>query len=131
MKHTKIVGAGTMKNLFILVTITLLAAWTLAAQPKIQVEGGNVIDLGDVYTGTKAEHVVKVKNIGTNVLKISDVHPSCGCTATMMSEAEKTLAPGQEGKISISINTAGFQGGKFTKSVTVSSNDSTNAKLGL
>jgi hypothetical protein len=120
-----------MKHIVTLIAITFLAALTLCAQPKIQIDGGNVIDMGDVYTGTKAEKVLKVKNIGTEVLKISDVHASCGCTATMMSESEKTLAPGQEGKISVSINTAGFQGGKFTKSVTVSSNDSSNAKLAL
>lgn len=120
-----------MKNITILITMLLFCSISVFAQPKIEVQGGTVFDLGEVYSGMKAEHVVKIKNVGHDMLRISDIKPQCGCTATMMSEAEKTLNPNAEGKLSISINTTNFNPGKYTKQVYITSNDTSSGKLSL
>lgn len=102
---------------------------TLLAQPKIHVEEGTTLDFGDVYSGLKADKIITVKNLGNDTLRISDVHAQCGCTAAMMKEENKKIAPGGEGKLSISFDTHNYPGQRVTKQVYVSSNDTSNARL--
>jgi hypothetical protein len=108
------------KELFFIVGLLLCSSVALFAQPKIEVVGGTTIDFGDAYSGSKADRLVQVKNVGNDTLKISEVKAQCGCTAAMMSNKE--LGPGQTGKLSISFNTQNY-GGKVTKQVYITSND--------
>ncbi len=115
-----------MKKEFLVIFALLLVSSGLAfAQPKIEVVGGTQIDFGDAYSGTKADRMVDVKNIGSDTLKISEVKAQCGCTAAMMSST--SLAPGQAGKLSISFNTQNYSG-HVTKQVYITSNDSGSPK---
>jgi hypothetical protein len=119
-----------MKRLIFPIFLFLaLAATTLFAQPKIEVVGGTTLDFGDAYTGQKVDHVLTVKNIGNDTLRIGDVHAQCGCTATMMSDKDKTLAPNSVGKVSISFDTHNYGGNRPTKQVYISSNDTSNPKV--
>lgn len=104
--------------------ILSLFAVSVFSQPKIKVSE-SVFDIGDYYQGQKAERLLTVKNVGTDTLRISEVKAQCGCTATMMTE--KTLAPNQEGKLSITFDTHN-QAGKVTKQVYISSNDAAAPK---
>ncbi|MBI1803533.1 MAG: DUF1573 domain-containing protein [Ignavibacteriae bacterium] len=117
----KTVLSLTVLSFFLVVTGVL-------AQPKIDVVGGTQLDMGDVFQGHKAERVLTIKNTGKDTLKISDVHAQCGCTAAMMTDADKRLAPGQTGKLSISFNTSSYSG-KVSKQVYVTSNDTSNTRL--
>ncbi len=105
-------------------TLTLLAGAALA-QPKLKVLPEQAFDMGDFYQGQKAEHVLTIRNVGTDTLKIAEVKAQCGCTATMMTE--KVLAPKQEGKLSITFDTHAYTG-KVTKQVYVTSNDTSAPK---
>ena len=118
-----------MKTVFSITVLTFLLVFAGAlAQPKIEVVGGTQLDMGDVFQGHKADKVLSIKNVGKDTLKITDVHAQCGCTAAMMTDADKHLAPGQTGKLSISFNTSSYNG-KVSKQVYVTSNDTSNARL--
>jgi hypothetical protein len=118
-----------MKRMFLVpVTAIFLFLPQLLAQPKIQIVNGTQLDFGDVYHGNKADKVITVKNIGNDTLRITDIHAQCGCTAAMMSDADKRLGPNQVGKLSISFNTQNYSG-PVSKQVYISSNDTSNARV--
>lgn len=77
-----------------------------AAAPKLVVDKAT-FEFGKVKEGEEISHVFKVKNEGTAELTIINVSPACGCTA---SDFTKTLAPGAEGTITLSVKTAGMNG---------------------
>jgi hypothetical protein len=77
-------------------------------------------DFGPVEQGVFVRHVFRFRNAGDGDLKIEDIRTPCGCTAALSSE--KTVVPGAEGAIGVSLDTAPFTGQK-TKTVAVSTND--------
>ena len=77
-----------------------------AAAPKLSVDSAT-FEFGKVKEGEELKHVFKIKNVGSAELTIINVSPACGCTA---SDFTKTLAPGAEGTITLSVKTAGMNG---------------------
>src|ERR1041385_3351827 len=106
--RTQIWSGPMIKPLLFFVTIFLTCVSGALAQPKIQAVGGTTYDFGDAYTGNKVDRLITVRNIGTDTLRITDVKAQCGCTAAMMTQ--KSIAPGDSGKLSISFNTSGYGG---------------------
>lgn len=84
-------------------------------------------DVGTVAKGEKIDAVFAVKNEGTQDLIISDARPSCGCTVASF---DKTIKPGQSGKINASVDTKNFSG-PITKTISVISNDATQPQINL
>lgn len=74
--------------------------------PKLSVDSAT-FEFGKVKEGEELKHVFKIKNEGSAELTIVNVSPACGCTA---SDFTKTLAPGAEGTITLSVKTAGMNG---------------------
>ncbi len=99
---------------------------TKAAAPKLWVDGTEH-DFGKVKEGEEARHTFKIKNEGDAELAIYNVSPACGCTA---SDFPRKLAPGEEGKITLSVKTTGMNG-RTERSADVISNDATQASLKL
>jgi hypothetical protein len=97
-----------------------------AASPKISIDPMNK-DVGTVAKGEKIDAVFIVKNDGVADLVISDARPSCGCTVASF---DKTIKPGQTGKISASVDTKNFSG-PITKTVSVVSNDPEQPQVNL
>ncbi len=119
-----------MKTLFSFLVAAILASFSVCvAQPKIHVEEGTSVDFGDVYSGLKADKILTIKNLGKDTLRISDVKAQCGCTAAMMKEEDKRIAPGGSGKLSVSFDTKNYPGQKVSKQVYISSNDTSNARM--
>ncbi|RYJ42903.1 DUF1573 domain-containing protein [Flavobacterium beibuense] len=76
-------------------------------------------DFGTIKQGDKVEYVYKFTNEGAADLVISQVKPSCGCTAP---EWTKTpVAPGASGEIKVVFDSNG-KSGKQSKTVNVHSN---------
>jgi hypothetical protein len=100
----------------------LFIAGTCAfAQPKLEIVGGDTHDWGKVKAkDSPLKASVKIKNVGTEDLKISDVRPGCGCTTAPLDKKE--LKPGDEATMDVSLN-IGANSGPLTKSITISSND--------
>jgi hypothetical protein len=118
-----------MKSLFFLIALCLIALNALVAQPKIDVVGGTMLDFGDSYVGQKVSRIVTVKNTGKDTLHITDVKAQCGCTAALMSDADKIVPPHGTGKLSISFDTHNYGGTKVSKQVYISSNDTSQPRV--
>jgi hypothetical protein len=80
-------------------------------------------DFGDVGPGTKHTFVYKFKNIGEDVLKITNINAPCGCTVPVLEKRE--YAPGESGEIAVTY-TALATKLPVTKHVYISSNDKKN-----
>ncbi len=108
---------------FVVAALAIMSMATVGAfaQPKLEIVGGDTYNWGKVNGAqSPLKAVVEVKNVGTESLNISEVKPGCGCTGTILDQKE--LAPGEIGKIDVSLNVAGVNG-PITKNITISSND--------
>jgi len=94
--------------------------------PKLAVEHTDH-NFGKVKEGEEVSHTFKIKNEGAAELIIHNVSPACGCTA---SDFSKKLAPGEEGKITLAVKTAGMNG-KTERYAEVISNDAGQVGLKL
>lgn len=118
-----------LKSAILALCAVLLVATTLlaqAGQPKaVPVEP--IKDFGVVPKGETIVHDFVIRNEGDAPLQITDVRPACGCTVV---DYDKTIAPGQTGKIHAEVDTATFNGA-FAKSVGVFTNDPEHAMIEL
>ncbi len=85
-------------------------------------------DFGKVWTGADLKHTFKIRNTGNAPLKITKVKPACGCTKKGKHPSE--IAPGQTGEFSFGLNTKKLRG-RFTKNITITTNDPDNASTTL
>jgi Protein of unknown function (DUF1573) len=102
------------------------AAKAEGPQPKIVTieEGKNV---GTVAKGEAVEYAFRVRNEGKADLVINDVKPSCGCT---IGKFDKVIKPGEEGKITLTIDTKAFSG-PISKTALVLTNDPAKPQFSL
>lgn len=124
MKKSMLKSALTA--LFLTLVSTASFAQSENPAPKISL-AQTEHEFGKVKEGDKVTHTFKIKNEGTAELVIHNVSPACGCTA---SDFSKSLAPGAEGAITLSVNTAGMSG-RIDRYADVISNDKKNANLKL
>jgi len=85
-------------------------------------------DAGTVPKGQVLRESFVVKNEGTADLLITDVKPACGCT---VSEYDRLIKPGAEGKITLSIETKNLSGGALSKTALVLLNDPASPQVTL
>ena len=77
-------------------------------------------NFGTIKPGTPLTYTFKVRNEGDAPLEISNVKPACGCTS---GDFDKTVAPGKEGKIKLSVPDTESYRGEVSKTATVTTND--------
>lgn len=65
-------------------------------------------DFGDIRQGQQVEYTFKFTNTGTQVLRLSRVHTTCGCTA--IDWPMQPLAPGASGQIKARFDSTGKHG---------------------
>jgi hypothetical protein len=82
---------------------------------------------GIVAKGEPVRHTFAVRNEGATDLHLTEVRPSCGCTAA---EFDRIVAPGREGKITLVVETRSFQG-PISKSALVLSDDPSSPQTTL
>ncbi len=89
-------------------TVSAFAQDKAASQdvPKLTVDNAKH-EFGKVKEGEEVKHVFKIKNEGKAELVILNVSPACGCTA---SDFTKSLAPGAEGTVTLTVKTTGMNG---------------------
>ncbi len=83
-------------------------------------------NFGELEEGPKAAVDFVFTNTGNKPLILTDVKASCGCTTPEW--PKEPIAPGQTSKIKVEYNTQG-RPGDFTKSITITSNESDQPKL--
>jgi uncharacterized protein DUF1573 len=103
------------------------AADQAATGPKIQFETP-VYDFGKVKSGDPVKYTFIFTNAGDELLILTNVQPSCGCTTA--GEWSHQVEPGKTGTIPVQFNSANYNG-QVLKTVTVTSNDKTQPSLGL
>lgn len=121
-----------MKKIFATISLMLFVFFAANAQGTAKSDGPEIKfdktehDYGTITQGADGSCVFKFKNVGNEVLVISDVRKSCGCTTPTWSK--EPILPGQSGEIKIGYNTSNI--GNFSKTITVISN-ATNATVTL
>lgn len=124
MNDTNLSTGTVMRTLLTLLCLTVLGSTISLAQPKMEVQ--DTVDWGVVVPDAppgepaKVRAAVSVRNIGTEVLKITEVRPGCGCTTAPIER--DSLGPGEETVIDVTLNLP-LANGPITKSVTITSND--------
>jgi hypothetical protein len=91
---------------------------TAAAAPKLVLVEEKK-EIGTVPKGEVIHATFVLKNEGKADLHVTDVKPSCGCTAP---EYDKTIKPGGEGRIVLNVDTKTFQG-PISKSALILTDD--------
>jgi hypothetical protein len=87
-----------------------------------------VYDFGKVKSGEMVKHSFIFTNLGTDLLVVSNVAPSCGCTTS--GDWTRQVEPGKTGSIPVQFNSANFKG-MVMKTVTVTCNDTAQPSLML
>ncbi|MBN1981330.1 MAG: DUF1573 domain-containing protein [Chitinivibrionales bacterium] len=113
----------------IVVVFLLLLQSSLLSAPIIEVDTQDV-NWGPIKKATteQLKHVFILKNKGDAPLHLTEVRPSCGCTAV---EYDSVIAPGKQGKLLSVIKLSSLHDGDFTKTISVISNASNNQRLRL
>lgn len=90
------------------------------AEPTAKIEFDKMEhDFGKIREGEKVQYRFKVKNPGTVPLRLTDVKPSCGCTAPNWTK--EPIPPGGEGFVEVIFDSQG-RSGEQMKTVTVFAN---------
>jgi uncharacterized cupredoxin-like copper-binding protein len=113
------------KYCLIIITCFSLIAYAQVIGPKASSQQLE-FDFGTVEQGQIATHNFTLVNNGDDILKITDVHASCGCTAAKPDKNE--LAPGESINIKVEFNSTGKMG-KQEKWIYVKTNDPNNKEL--
>ena len=114
-----------IKYSFILILCFTFVACAQVVGPKASSQQME-FDFGTVEQGQIATHNFMLVNNGDDILKITDVHASCGCTAAKPDKNE--LAPGESINIKVEFNSAGKMG-KQEKWIYVKTSDPNNKEL--
>jgi len=89
-----------------------------------------VFDFGKAKSGEPVKYTYYFTNTGDQVLEITHVQPSCGCTTA--GDYTKRVEPGKTGTLPVQFNTANFSGTVFkTIAVTSTARNQSTAVLKL
>ncbi len=108
-----------IKKVIIIFLMLFVNALPQLIEPKVSVQQ-NEYDFGDIKQNDIVDHSFVITNTGGDVLKISDVRASCGCTAAQPDKTE--LKPGESTKLKVTFNSKGRKGPQV-KSVNFKTND--------
>jgi len=116
----------------ILTIILLIAIHTTYGQTNTPSETSKApvfefetIDYGKIKQHANGYRYFRFKNIGKSPLVITKVKGSCGCTVP--TKPEEPILPGKTGKIKVKYATNRI--GRFSKTITISSNASEGKKV--
>ena len=108
------------KSIIIVLSFIILPVY-LYAQPKMEIIGGESKDWGKVtIKQSPVKHKLVLKNVGNELLKITKVKPTCGCTTAPLNKDE--LKPGESTTVEISMSVQGVSG-KMHKQIGIECND--------
>ena len=94
--------------------------------PTILEWSSESFDFGEIQQGDTVSHTFTFKNVGPQALKISNIKPSCGCTAPNWTK--ELVPPGEEGFVEVIFNSTG-KSGTQNKSITVFLNTEEKRKI--
>ncbi|MDA3844341.1 MAG: DUF1573 domain-containing protein [Candidatus Kapabacteria bacterium] len=105
-------------NSFIILFVFALTV--AAAQPKMEFVGGDTYNWGKVSPkDSPLKTVMKMKNTGDEVLVITEVNATCGCTGAKLDKKE--LKPGETAELDITLKVSSSN--KVTKTIKIYTNE--------
>jgi uncharacterized cupredoxin-like copper-binding protein len=107
------------RNLLFVFFLISSLSFAQLMQPKLVLQQ-NSFDFGDIKQGETVSHTFVLTNSGGDLLKITNVQASCGCTAAVPEKSE--LAPGESTNLPVKFNSTGRQGMQ-KKTVKIFTND--------
>jgi len=110
---------------FFLLAFLLLIPGPLLAAPQVTSDA-LVYDFGEVSQGDKVDHSFRFRNVGDELLEITSVSSSCGCTAALLSS--RRIAPGESGEIKATFDSSRFRG-RIKKDITLQTNDPAHGQV--
>lgn len=116
-----------IKNAFIFFIVLSFSSFAQLIGPKISVQSPEH-NFGDIMQGDEVSHSFIISNSGGDILKITDVRASCGCTAAQPDKKE--LKPGESTNLKVTFNSKGRVGPQL-KTVYVTSNDNERKEIQL
>ncbi len=108
-----------MKILLVLLLFLFTGVGSGFAAPQLVAEQLSY-NFGEVLQGGKVDYTFRFRNAGDEVLEISNVRSSCGCTAVLLSA--RRIAPGDIGELQATFDSTRFHGA-VSKVISVDSND--------
>lgn len=114
-----------MKKLLSLTLILFLFPLVALAVPEVSTEISSY-DFGEVPQGDKVSYTFRFKNSGDELLEISSVSSSCGCTAALLSS--KRIAAGDMGEIKATFDSSRFRG-RVIKTITMKTNSPSHPQV--
>jgi hypothetical protein len=118
--RTRLISVFSLVMLIALTVVAKENAATTAGSAPRAVVAALEHNFGTLKPGTPLTFTFKVKNEGDATLEITNVKPACGCTS---GDFDKTVAPGKEGKIKLSVPETESYRGEVSKTATVTTND--------
>lgn len=107
-----------MKKIFIALLLFPIIIFAQTG-PKIEIVGGDNINIGSHKRGLEVKYEITFKNIGDEDLKILGVQTSCGCSSALA--GSDAVKPGETGTIKFTFNGQGM--GSVSKTVMISTNE--------
>lgn len=114
-----------IKQIFALLMLVSAVGFAQMIPPKAATQQMEY-DFGDIPRGEHVKYDFVISNVGGDLLKLSDVRASCGCTAAKPEKDD--LAPGESTNIHVDFNSTG-RTGRQTKYITVKTNDPDNPEI--
>lgn len=96
--------------------------------PVIQAEPA-ALDMGVIAREGLSTGEVKVHNVGKAPLEISQISQSCGCTKGSIDPKQKTVPPGGETIVTVTVDPKRIGSFESTKDIYISSNDPKTPRL--
>ncbi len=96
--------------------------------PVIQVEPA-ALDMGVIAREGLATGELKVHNVGKAPLEISQISQSCGCAKGSIDPKKKTVPPGGESIVTVTVDPRRIASFESTKDIYISSNDPKTPRL--
>jgi hypothetical protein len=112
-----------------IILLTSVFVFISFAQPKLEIVGGDTYDWNTVTPEqSPLSAKIKLKNTGNQILFISNVRPTCGCTIVNLENNE--IQPGAETTLNVKLNFSTMPG-QLVKTVFILSNDPKNPTTNL
>lgn len=115
------------KNLLFVFFLFSSLVFAQLMQPKLVLQQTS-FDFGDIKQGETVSHIFVLTNSGGDLLKITNVQASCGCTAAVPEKSE--LAPGESTNLPVKFNSTGRMGMQ-KKTVKIFTNDPQSPEMTL
>ena len=115
------------KPLFLAIAYLTMHSLVMGAETLVITP--TTFDFGWSPDNSKISGEFKIKNLGTEMIPIQSVQPTCGCTASQFTPGG--LASNEETTVLLTFNTRGYAGSNFDKSTKVKTESGTEYNVQL